>query len=242
MRSRRTARRTARRRRMRRRRRCMDAPRRRVRHAAQGRRLRGCIGHIEAGPAAAARWFRAAPSPPCSDRSALPAGRPPTSCRRCDIELSLLGPLEPIARRRGDRDRPPRPGRRDAAGSAACCCRRSPTEWSWDAETFLAQTCHKAGLPRDAWKHGATVWRFEAEVFGERGRTEVEPERWVGRSGPPACRDSSTSSGSSRRSASASPCPPPSASRAASAGPRNRRSLTRRRNASRPTQPSPMCS
>ena len=41
------------------------------------------------------------------------------------------------------------------------------TEWHWDRETFLAQTCHKAGLPRDAWKHNALVWRFEAEVFGD---------------------------------------------------------------------------
>ena len=40
-------------------------------------------------------------------------------------------------------------------------------EWNWDSETFLAQTCHKAGLPNDAWKRGAKVWRFEAEVFGE---------------------------------------------------------------------------
>jgi cell fate regulator YaaT (PSP1 superfamily) len=43
----------------------------------------------------------------------------------------------------------------------------SDTEWQWDRETFLAQTCHKAGLPRDAWKHGALMWRFEAEVFGD---------------------------------------------------------------------------
>ena len=42
------------------------------------------------------------------------------------------------------------------------------TEWHWDAESFLAHTCHKAGLPREAWKHGAKLWRFEAEVFGER--------------------------------------------------------------------------
>jgi uncharacterized protein (TIGR00296 family) len=41
------------------------------------------------------------------------------------------------------------------------------TEWNWDAETFLAHTCKKAGLPDDAWKRGATLWRFEAEVFGE---------------------------------------------------------------------------
>ena len=39
-------------------------------------------------------------------------------------------------------------------------------EWGWDADEFLSQTCHKAGLPPDAWKD-ATIWRFEAEVFSE---------------------------------------------------------------------------
>jgi len=40
------------------------------------------------------------------------------------------------------------------------------TEWGWDREQFLAQTCLKAGLPQDAWRHGATVYRFDAIVFG----------------------------------------------------------------------------
>jgi AmmeMemoRadiSam system protein A len=40
-------------------------------------------------------------------------------------------------------------------------------EHGWDAETFLAQTCAKAGLPADAWKHGAVIEAFTAEVFGE---------------------------------------------------------------------------
>jgi len=38
-------------------------------------------------------------------------------------------------------------------------------EWKWDAEGFLAHTCRKAGLPRSAWRDGAALWRFEAEVF-----------------------------------------------------------------------------
>jgi uncharacterized protein len=42
-----------------------------------------------------------------------------------------------------------------------------PTEWEWDRETFLAQTCLKAGLPPDAWQHGAQLQGFTAEVFGE---------------------------------------------------------------------------
>jgi AmmeMemoRadiSam system protein A len=42
-----------------------------------------------------------------------------------------------------------------------------PLEWNWDRETFLSQTCLKAGLPPDAWQRGATVEAFTAEVFGE---------------------------------------------------------------------------
>jgi AmmeMemoRadiSam system protein A len=42
-----------------------------------------------------------------------------------------------------------------------------PVEWHWDRETFLTQTCLKAGLPADAWMHGADLQAFTAEVFGE---------------------------------------------------------------------------
>lgn len=42
-----------------------------------------------------------------------------------------------------------------------------PIEHQWDRHAFLEHTCLKAGLPRDAWRAGATLWLFEAEVFGE---------------------------------------------------------------------------
>lgn len=42
-----------------------------------------------------------------------------------------------------------------------------PLEWDWDRETFLSQTCLKAGLPSDCWKRGAGLQAFTAEVFGE---------------------------------------------------------------------------
>ena len=41
------------------------------------------------------------------------------------------------------------------------------TEWGWTSDQFLRQTCRKAGLADDAWQHGAQVYRFEADVFGE---------------------------------------------------------------------------
>jgi AmmeMemoRadiSam system protein A len=42
-----------------------------------------------------------------------------------------------------------------------------PVEHAWDRVTFLEQTCRKAGLPPDAWRKGATIEGFTAEVFGD---------------------------------------------------------------------------
>jgi uncharacterized protein len=42
-----------------------------------------------------------------------------------------------------------------------------PVEHQWSRETFLAQTCRKAGLPPDAWQKGAMLEAFTAEVFSD---------------------------------------------------------------------------
>ena len=42
------------------------------------------------------------------------------------------------------------------------------TDEGWDARTFLAQTCRKAGLRSEAWTDPSTRWRrFQADVFSE---------------------------------------------------------------------------
>jgi AmmeMemoRadiSam system protein A len=41
------------------------------------------------------------------------------------------------------------------------------TQYGWDRKEFLEETCIKAGLHRNAWKEGATIHRFTAEVFSE---------------------------------------------------------------------------
>ena len=41
------------------------------------------------------------------------------------------------------------------------------SERGWTVDEFLQQTCVKAGLAPDAWRRGARIWRFDAEVFGE---------------------------------------------------------------------------
>ncbi len=42
-----------------------------------------------------------------------------------------------------------------------------PLEHGWDRETFLRETCRKAHLAPDAWKLGAQLQAFTAEIFGE---------------------------------------------------------------------------
>ena len=44
-----------------------------------------------------------------------------------------------------------------------------PVEHGWDRVTFLEQTCRKAGLPLNAWKSGAKIEAFTAEIFGDPG-------------------------------------------------------------------------
>ncbi|HOW57969.1 MAG TPA: AmmeMemoRadiSam system protein A [Smithellaceae bacterium] len=40
-------------------------------------------------------------------------------------------------------------------------------EYKWDRETFLQETCHKAGLPANAWQEEDTeIYIFSAEYFG----------------------------------------------------------------------------
>jgi AmmeMemoRadiSam system protein A len=42
-----------------------------------------------------------------------------------------------------------------------------PVKQGWDRSTFLEQICLKAGLPPDAWRAGAHIEAFTAEVFGD---------------------------------------------------------------------------
>ena len=126
--------------------------------------LRGCIGRIEPDqclPDVVARCAVGA----CSADPRFPA----VVLAEVDdlvIELSLLGPLEPITGA-GEIEI----GRHgllvEKGWRRGLLLPQVATGWSWDCEQFLGETCRKAGLPQDAWQHGASIWRFEAEVFGE---------------------------------------------------------------------------
>lgn len=40
-------------------------------------------------------------------------------------------------------------------------------EYGWDRNTFLGQTCLKAGLSKDDWKDEADIYIFSAEIYGD---------------------------------------------------------------------------
>ncbi len=126
--------------------------------------LRGCIGHLGVDEPLGRVVAGCAVAAASSDPRFASIGR--DDLPQLDVELSVLGPLEPITRvdeieigRHGlvveDRQR------------RGLLLPQVATEWHFDAATFLAHTCRKAGLPPDAWTRGARMWRFEAEVFGE---------------------------------------------------------------------------
>jgi len=124
--------------------------------------LRGCIGHIEAheplwksvqemATAAASRDTRFDPIAPGEVDS-------------LEIEISVLSPMMPAG---PDEIVVGRDGLMIRFGArSGLLLPQVPVEHGWTRETFLQETCRKAGLPRDAWKEpAAQILRFTAEVI-----------------------------------------------------------------------------
>lgn len=126
--------------------------------------LRGCVGYVlPVSPVyrAVADTARAAAF---EDMRFHPVTLP--EARDLEIELSILSPPQLIS---AEAIEIGRHGLLIAmAGHRGLLLPQVPTEHHWDRTTFLEQTCHKAGLPLDAWQNGATIEAFTAEVFGEK--------------------------------------------------------------------------
>ena len=83
------------------------------------------------------------------------------------VEISVLSPLVPIA---AEDIEAGRHGLVITLGSRrGLLLPQVAVEFGWDAPTFLQETCHKAGLPPDAWERGAIIEAFTAEVFHDEG-------------------------------------------------------------------------
>jgi AmmeMemoRadiSam system protein A len=126
--------------------------------------LRGCVGYVlPVSPVyrAVADTARAAAF---EDTRFRPVTLP--EARELEIELSILSPPQPIF---ADAVEIGRHGLLiTMAGHRGLLLPQVPRERDWDRTTFLEQTCHKAGLPLDAWMKGATIEAFTAEIFGEK--------------------------------------------------------------------------
>ena len=128
--------------------------------------LRGCIGTLECRRSLAEEIARVAVSAAREDPRFEPVKA--SELDDLDIEVSVLGPLEEIDPRDPDAIVIGRHGLVVEQGRRrGLLLPQVAPEWGWNRDEFLAHTCTKAGLPADAWKNGATVYRFDAEVFGD---------------------------------------------------------------------------
>jgi AmmeMemoRadiSam system protein A len=126
--------------------------------------LRGCVGYVLPVSSLYRAVADTARAAAFEDTRFRPVTLPEAS--QLEIELSILSPPQPISIEAIE------VGRHGLligmAGNRGLLLPQVPTEHNWDRITFLEQTCRKAGLPTDAWKNGAAIEAFTAEIFGEK--------------------------------------------------------------------------
>ena len=125
--------------------------------------LRGCVGYAMPNAPLYRAVSETARAAAFEDSRFLPVTE--EEAPQLDVSLSVLSRLFPIQAEEVEVGR---------HGLVVCLgVRRGlllpqvPVENDWDRATFLEQTCRKAGLPFDAWRKGATLEAFTAEVFGD---------------------------------------------------------------------------
>lgn len=133
--------------------------------------LRGCIGYPEPVKPLIDALVEAAISAATGDPRFPPVK--PEELDDIEIEVSVLTPPEPI-----EVENPAEYPRLIRVGVDGLIVERGwarglllpqvATEWGWDSEEFLCNTCMKAGLPPDCFYDPETrVYRFQAQIFHE---------------------------------------------------------------------------
>lgn len=126
--------------------------------------LRGCIGYVESVKPLYRAVVELAEAAALRDPRFYPVQ--PEELPKIKIEITVLSPLERV-------DDPSqievgRHGLLIRAGPyQGLLLPQVPVEEGWDRKAFLEQACRKAGLPPDAWQHGAEIYRFTGEIFSE---------------------------------------------------------------------------
>ena len=127
--------------------------------------LRGCIGYVEGVRELFTSVKEMANAAAFDDPRFPPVD--PDEVGDLDIEISVLSPLYTIT-----------DISEIAVGQHGLIIEKGLRRWlllpqvaieyGWDRETFLSQTCLKAGLPTHAWQEADTkIQTFSAEIFSE---------------------------------------------------------------------------
>lgn len=126
--------------------------------------LRGCVGYVSPDTSLYRAVADSARAAALADTRFVPINAEEASHIR--VELSVLSPLREIAPEAVEVGRHGLLITKD--GHRGLLLPQVAVEHGWDVATFLEQTCRKAGLPIDAWREGATIEAFTAQVFGEK--------------------------------------------------------------------------
>ena len=126
-------------------------------------KLRGCIGNIVGEGPLWKTIIRMAREAAFNDPR-FPE-LTPGEMQQLELEISILSPLEPVPDI--NMIEPGRHGLVVRKGPySGLLLPQVPLEWGWDRETFLAQTCRKAGLSADCHKdQDVEIFWFQAVVF-----------------------------------------------------------------------------
>lgn len=126
--------------------------------------LRGCIGFTQPVGPLGETVINAAVYAAVRDPRFPPVRKEELAALR--IEVSVLTPLKEITD-----PKTVKVGRHGLViskdGRSGLLLPQVAVENGWDRQTFLEQTCLKAGLGPNDWRRGARIYVFEAVVFGE---------------------------------------------------------------------------
>lgn len=131
-------------------------------------KLRGCVGYVHAISPLHRTIIETARGAAFEDTRFTPVTL--QEARNLRVSLSILSLLEPLQPE--DLEIGKHGLLISQHGRRGLLLPQVPGEHGWDRITFLEQTCRKAGLPTDAWKSGAGIEAFTAEVFSDPGAPE----------------------------------------------------------------------
>lgn len=135
-----------------------------------GYELRGCIGLIYPVKPLADTVIEAAIEAATEDPRFPPMR--PEELERVVFEVSVLGPFEKLPRDPAERVKAVKVGVHGLLVKRGffqgLLLPQVPVEYLWDEETFLSETCVKAGMPPSCWLDEDTeIYRFTARIWKE---------------------------------------------------------------------------